>query len=344
MKKFKIVTPQSSAEKSNAIADNFKIELESISQFNHEIVIAPDNSEDEFISIAKDADAIFGNGKFTAKIINSLENCKIIALGSVGTDTMDVGAATKNGIPVTNIPDTFIDEVAEHTICLILASYRRICKLDKMARSNEWSQGREFLYQFPRLRGQTLGLISFGNVARAVAKRAKPFGVNIISYDHYVSETVMIDHDVSPVSLEELLTQSDIISMHAPGGQQTFKMITKKHFELMKNTSLFVNNGRGSTVDEKYLIEAIKNKWIAGAALDVLEQEPPDPKNPLLNLENVILTPHVASASSRFDPARRRRMGVEVSLVLSGRWPTGCVNPQILENSNLKTWQPYSAR
>ena len=132
--------------------------------------------------------------------------------------------------------------------------------------------------------------------------------------------------------------------MHAPGGQQTFKMITKKHFELMKNTSLFVNNGRGSTVDEKYLIEAIKNKWIAGAALDVLEQEPPDPKNPLLNLENVILTPHVASASSRFDPARRRRMGVEVSLVLSGRWPTGCVNPQILENSNLKTWQPYSAR
>ena len=121
-------------------------------------------------------------------------------------------------------------------------------------------------------------------------------------------------------------------------------VISKSHFELMKNTSLFVNNGRGSTVDEKYLIEAIKNKWIAGAALDVLEQEPPDPKNPLLNLENVILTPHVASASSRFDPARRRRMGVEVSLVLSGRWPTGCVNPEVLQNSNLKPWQPYSSK
>ena len=344
MKKFKIVTPRSSAEKSNAIADNFKIELESISKFNHEIVIAPDNSEDEFISIAKDADAIFGNGKFTTKIVNSLKNCKIIALGSVGTDTVDVSTATKNGIPITNIPDTFIDEVAEHTICLILSSYRRILKLDQMARSNEWNQGRAFLYQFPRLRGQTLGLISFGNVARAVAKRAFPFGVNIISYDPYVAETVMIDHGVSPVSLAELLTQSDIVSMHAPGGDQTLKMITKKHFKLMKNTALFINNGRGSTVDEEYLFQALENNWIAGAGLDVLEKEPPNPDNPLLQLENVILTPHVASASSRFDPARRRRMGVEVSLVLSGKWPTGCVNPEILNNSNLRRWQPYSIR
>ncbi|MQG19129.1 MAG: C-terminal binding protein [SAR202 cluster bacterium] len=344
MEKFKIVTPKSSAEKSNAINDNFKIELESFSKLNQEIVIAPDNSEDEFISMAKDADAIFGNGKFSAKIINSLNKCQIIALGSVGTDTMDVKAATHKGIPVTNIPDTFIDEVAEHTLCLILAAYRRIFKLDKMAKSNEWSKGRDFLYEFPRLRGQTLGLISFGNVARSVAKRAAPFGLNIISFDPYVSETVMIDHGVSPVSLEELLTQSDIVSMHAPGGQQTEKMMTKTHFESMKNTALFVNNGRGSTVDEKYLIEAIEKNWIAGAALDVLEKEPPNPDNPLLKLENVILTPHVASASSRFDPARRRRMGVEVSLVLSGKWPTGCVNPEVLQNSNLKPWQPYSSK
>ena len=119
-------------------------------------------------------------------------------------------------------------------------------------------------------------------------------------------------------------------------------MLREEHFRLMKPQAIFVNNGRGPTVQESALIRALQERWIAGAALDVLEQEPPDPENPLLHMENVILTPHVASASARMAPETRRRVGQEISLVLTGRWPRTCVNPSVLEKSGLRRWQPYS--
>ena len=119
-------------------------------------------------------------------------------------------------------------------------------------------------------------------------------------------------------------------------------MLGEEQFRLMKPTALFVNNGRGPTVDENALIKALHEGWVAGAGLDVLEQEPPDPENPLLHMDNVILTPHVASASARMGPETRRRVGQEVALVLSGRWPRTCVNPTVLEKTDLRRWQPYS--
>ena len=119
-------------------------------------------------------------------------------------------------------------------------------------------------------------------------------------------------------------------------------MLTEEHFRLMKPTALFINSGRGPTVDEKALIRALEGDWIAGAGLDVLEQEPPDPENPLLHMENVIFTPHVASASARMGPESHRRAGQEIALVLNGRWPRTCVNPSVLEKTTLKRWQPYS--
>ena len=153
----------------------------------------------------------------------------------------------------------------------------------------------------------------------------------------------MTEYGVEPISsLEELLQRSDFVSMHAPSTQEVHHLMSEDQFRAMKPSALFINNGRGPTVDEKALIKALEEGWIAGAGLDVLEDEPPDPENPLLHMDNVILTPHVASASQRMAPETRRRVGQEISLVLTGRWPRTCVNPAVLADTGLKRWQPYS--
>ena len=164
----------------------------------------------------------------------------------------------------------------------------------------------------------------------------------MLAYDPYVEELVMSPYGVEPVSLPDLLRRSDIVSMHAPATPDAQHMLTDEHFRMMKPEALFINTGRGPTVDEPALIRALKEGWIAGAGLDVLEQEPPAADNPLMKMDNVILTAHVASASARFDPARLRRVGQEIALVLGGRWPRACVNPSVLEKSGLMRWQPYS--
>ena len=146
----------------------------------------------------------------------------MIALGSVGVDSVDVAAATARGIPVTNVPDTFIEEVADHAMMLILATYRRLTTMDRLRpRGSAGREGRPLLSQFPRLMGQTLGFIAFGHVARAVAVRARAFGVHILAYDPYVEELVVSQYGVEPVNLTELLQRSDIVSMHAAGHRRT---------------------------------------------------------------------------------------------------------------------------
>ena len=152
----------------------------------------------------------------------------------------------------------------------------------------------------------------------------------------------MSPYGVEPVSFTDLLKQSDIVSMHAPATPEAHHLMREEHFRLMKPTALFINTGRGPTVDESGLIKALQEGWIAGAGLDVLETEPVGHNNPLLGMDNVILTAHVASASSRFDLARKRRVGAEMALVLSGKWPRACVNPAVLEKSKLERWQPFS--
>ncbi len=338
MAKFKIVTP------SGPVAGvGYEFEMEALRLIGAEIVEIEAASEDAFIGAARDADALYAKGRpITKRIIEGLERCKVITLGSVGADVVDVAAATARGIPVTNIPDTFIEEVADHAMTLILATYRRLVFQDRLVRDGRWKEGRPRLYEFPRLMGQTLGFIAFGHVARAVALRARPFGLHMIAYDPYVEELVMSPYGVEPVSLSELLQRADIVSMHAPATADAQHMLSEEQFRLMKPGALFVNTGRGSTVDEAALIKALQEGWIAGAGLDVLETEPPGGNNPLLGMDNVILTAHVASASARFDPARKRRVGQEMALVLRGRWPMSCVNPSVLEKSELRRWQPYS--
>ena len=152
----------------------------------------------------------------------------------------------------------------------------------------------------------------------------------------------MLPLGVEPAGLNELLAASDFVSMHAPGTPETGHMMAEAEFRRMKPTALFINTGRGATVDEAALTTALQQGWIAGAALDVLEVEPPRQDNPLLQMRNVTFTAHVASASSRFDPARKRRVGHEIALVLGGRWPMSCVNPAVLAGTGLRRWQPVA--
>lgn len=340
MAKYKVATPGGTTYGGPATYD---YELEALTPIGADIVEIDTKDENEFVKAARDCDALYAKGRsITKKMIEGLERCKIIALGSVGVDSVDIAAATTRGIPVTNVPDTFIEEVADHAMTLILGTFRRLVVQDKLVREGRWKEGRPMLYKFPRLMGQTLGFIAFGHVARAVAMRAKPFGLRLLAYDPYVEELVMSQYGVEPASLSEVLKQSDFVSMHAPSTPDAQHMLREEHFRQMKKTAIFINTGRGPTVHEPSLIKALEEGWIAAAGLDVLEKEPPGGNNPLLKMDNVILTAHVASATSRFDPARRRRVGQELSLVLSGRWPMSCVNPSVLAESGLKRWQPVS--
>lgn len=319
---------------------DYTCELESLQDVDVELVEVTAASDDEFLAGAHDADALILSGHgLSEKAINGLKQCRIIALDSVGTNHVAVAAATAKGIPVTNCPDINIQEVAEHTAALILAAHRRLLLMDKTVRQGFWWEGHAPMRQLPRLYGQTLGFISFGNIPRAVVPLLKPFGLRLLAHDPFVMETVMIQYGVEPVGLQELLQRSDFISNHLPGSTGTAKLIGEEQFRLMKSNAVFVNTGRGTTVDEAALIRALDEGWIAHAALDVLEKEPPDPKNPLFSMENVTLTPHVASASSRVLAVSKRRVGMEVALVLSGRRPLSCVNPSVLAGSGLLQWQ-----
>jgi D-3-phosphoglycerate dehydrogenase len=339
--KFKVVTPAGVSFGPPGVG--YDEEMEALEPIGAEIVEIPAGTDDEFVRAARGADALYVKARSIGKpIIDRLEGCRVIALGTVGVDSVDVAAATARGIPVTNVPDTFIEEVADHALMLILATYRRLLAMDRMVREGRWAEGRPLLSRFPRLWGQTLGLIAFGHVARAVAVRARAFGLHLLAYDPYIEELVMTQHGVEPVGLGELLRRSDIVSLHAPATPDARHLLREEHFRAMKREALFVNTGRGPTVDEAALVKALQEGWIAGAGLDVFEQEPAAPGNPLLRMDNVVLTPHVASASSRMDPERRRRVGHEIALVLTGRWPRSCVNPSVLEKTGLARWQPFS--
>ena len=340
MARFKIVTTKATTPSTGL--GGYGFEMEALERIDAEIVECAPN-EAAFIQAARDADAVYAKGmRFTAQLINALDKCKVISLGSVGVDTVDVAAATAKGIPVTNCPDTFIEEVADHAMALLLACHRRIIEQDRMVRDGRWTEGRPVLLQVPRLMGSTLGFIAFGRVARATARRAKAFGLHIIAHDPFIDEQTIASEGAEPASLAEVLARSDFVSMHMPATPEAQAYIGEKHFRQMKKTAIFVNTGRGPTVQEAGLIRALQEGWIAGAGLDVFEIEPVKPDNALLKMDNVILSPHNASASARFDPARRRRVGQEIANVLGGRWPLSCVNPTVLPASGLKRWQPIS--
>ena len=308
-----------------------------------EVVEAYGSSPEDVLAIAKDASAIIvrSDTQITKEVLASSPLLKAVGRAGVGVDNIDVDAATDAGIVVTNTPDIFIEEVADHTLMLLLACARRVKIMDKMVSSGDWYKGRPVLNEIPRLWGQTLGLISFGNVATAVARRAKPFGMHIIACDPYVTELKMTAEGVEPVSFEELLARSDYISVHPGLNDSSRGMLSDAQFAAMKDSAVVINCGRGPVIDESALIRALQQSEIAAAGLDVLEHEPPAADNPLLQMDNVIITPHAASATTRMRPETRRRAAREVALVLKGKWPMSCVNPTVLPRVELERWQPF---
>jgi D-3-phosphoglycerate dehydrogenase / 2-oxoglutarate reductase len=309
----------------------YDLEMEALERLGAEIVECP-ATEEAFIAAAPAADAIYAKGmKFSAKMIGALSKAKIIACATVGVDYVDVTAATAKGIPVTNCPDTFIEEVADHAMMLLLAAHRRCIEQDRMVREGRWGEGRPQLLKVPRLMGSTLGFVAFGRVARLTAMRAKAFGLRMLAYDPFVDELTMSALGVVPASLDQVLAESDFVSMHAPDTAETRKMLTTKHFARMKKTAIFINTGRGPTVDEAALITALQSGQIAGAGLDVFEVEPCPADEPILTLDNVVVVPHSLCWTDECFAGNGAADVRAVLDVMRGQVPKGIVNRDVVE-------------
>lgn len=325
------------------VQERYALELEALGPIAEIVEIRADTAA-QFAAGVEQVDAVITTWglRVDRQVIESMKRCVVIGVGSIGVDMVDVEAATEAGIVVTNVPDVFIEEVADFAMMLLLSVSRLTPTMTRMARDGEWYQARPLLSRIPRILGQTLGLLAFGSVARCTARRAQAFGLRVIAHDPYVSELELTAAGVEPVGFSDLLARSDFLSIHTPLNDETRHLIDAAALGKMKRTAVIVNTARGPVIDEQALADALREGLIAGAGLDVLEQEPPAPDNPLLRMENVIVTPHVASASTRMRPETRRRAAREVALVLKGRWPMSCVNPSVLPRTRLARWQPHS--
>jgi D-3-phosphoglycerate dehydrogenase len=309
-----------------------------------ELILAPYSTLDELLPIAQgnQVEAIYqGPVPMSRPLFEQLPSLKAICALGIGVDDFDLQAATDHGVVVINIPRVFHREVAQHTWALLLALVRQIVPLNAAMHERAHHPTANLRPAVPRqhLYGQTLGLVAFGNIARVVAQIARSFELRVIAYDPYATQEAADPYGVTLVTnLDQLLQESDFVSMHTPLTADTFHLMGETQFRQMKPSALFVNTSRGKTVDEPALIKALNEGWIAGAALDVTEIEPPRPDNPLLTLPNVILTPHIASASDRARVERARWMGIEVGRVLNGLWPIhGLVNRGVTPKAPLRS-------
>jgi D-3-phosphoglycerate dehydrogenase len=261
-----------------------------------EVDVRTDISHEELLNIIENYDALIvrSRTKVTRDVIDRAKNLKIIGRAGVGVDNIDVDYATEKGIVVVNAPGGNTVSAAEHTLALMFAVARKIPQADKSVKEGKWERKK---FMGVELRGKTIGIIGLGRIGYEVAKRVRALEMKILAYDPYISEDRARSVGAKLVSLEELLRQSDFITIHVPKTKETEKMISYKEFEMMKDGVYIINAARGGIVDEKALYEALKSGKVAGAALDVYEKEPPDKDNPLLKLENVVTTPHIGAST-----------------------------------------------
>jgi D-3-phosphoglycerate dehydrogenase len=303
-------------------------------------------TEDEIIAAAKGADAVIAQVSYqsiTRKVLKSLKNCKLITSIGIGYENLDVDAATELGIMAANVPDANIEDVSDHTMGLILACTRRIVQLNNVVKKGGWTSVAspqiigDVWPHLSRLRGQTLGLIAFGKIPRALAPKAKAFGLKIMVYDPYLPPDIIRRFEVEQVDLDRLLADSDIISIHTPLTLETKHILGLKQLKKMKPTACLINTARGGVVDHKALYTALTKGYIAAAAFDVTEPEPINPDNPLLKLDNFIVTAHSAGLSPQALAEMQRRPGDEIIRVVQGKWPFGLVNPEV-KTKYIKKW------
>ncbi len=315
------------------------VEARELAKVNAELVGVDCTTESEKIEAAKDADAILTlTAQITRRVMEASPKCKVIARYGIGYDTIDVDAATDNGILVVNIPDFCWEEVSNHAIVLLLACAKKLVLLDNYTRQGrwtDWDKSREIVLPMVSIHGQTLGVIGCGNIGRMTARKAQCFSLRVLGYDPYVDNSLAKESGITLVSLPELLKESDFISVSTLLSKETWHLIGEKEFKQMKPTAYLINTARGSVVDEPALVKALQEKWIAGAGLDVFEKEPVDPDNPLFKMDNVVVTPHSAAASDAALERVRTSVGQEVARVLSGQWPKNVVNKTVKPKVNL---------
>lgn len=305
------------------------IERSRLAEIGAELRQAAGTSESQIEEAARDADGLLVcYAKITRPLIQSLERCRVIARYGIGVDNIDLEAATEKGIPVANVPDYCLDEVSDHTVALLLACARQIPQLDCLVRKGVW----DFKPRSPlfRLRGKVLGLLGLGKIARAVAEKARAFGLEVLAYDPYVTGEEADKLGVSLVGWEELLERSDFVSVHVPLTAETKGKLDRSAFQRMKPTAFLINTARGEVVDEIALQEALASGEIAGAGLDVVCGGEPSSGNPLLKMDSTILTPHAAFYSEESMRELRSRAVEEVVRGLTGQPLRSLVNRGVL--------------
>ncbi len=301
------------------------VEAEVLSVLDARLVQITDLTTVNGAAAAREADALMITTRpVTAELLHRMPHCRIVSRVGTGTDAIDIAAATQQRIWVSNVPDYAIDEVSTHAITLLLAHARRLPALLESTRQGIWDY--RVVPPIIRLKGQTLGVVGFGRIARALAAKARGLGLNVLAYDRYVTDQNVEAAGVKPVNFETLLRESDFVSLHTPLTETTRGLIDSSALALMKPTALLINTARGALVDEDALVAALRAGRIAGAALDVLQVEPPSADHPLLHESRAWLTPHIGWYSEAASRDMRVKAAEEVVRVLRGGEPRSPIN------------------
>jgi D-3-phosphoglycerate dehydrogenase len=300
-----------------------------LGKIDADLLLAKGATPEAILQVAKDADAVLTTyAKVTAKMILQLSRCRIISRFGIGVDNVDIASATKKGIVVTRVPDYCLEEVSDHAMALLLALARKIAFSNARTHGGTWEM--KAVVPIHRLRGKVLGLVAFGQIPQLLAPKAQSFGMRVVAYDPYISSEILSRANVERVEFEELLKISDYISIHTPLLPNTRHLFSADSFRRMKRSAYLINTARGPIVDEIALAAALDEKQIAGAALDVMENEPPS-GSPLLGRENVIITPHTSFYSEESLVDLQIKASEEVVRVLSGKPPRNPVNPEVMK-------------
>ena len=298
------------------------------------VVVAPDGEEATLTELARDADAIMTCfAHVTENVVRAAEQCIVIGRFGVGVDNIAVNTATDLGIAVTYVPDYCVDEVSDHVMALLHTWNRKIALFDRSVKERGWGS-QPLTMRMMRLRGKTIGIVGFGRIGQAVAAKARAFGLNILAADPVVPRELVEAQGGRMVDLPTLLAESDFISLHTPLNDATRNLIGPEELSLMKQDAFLINAARGPLIDEIALYDALKTGSIAGAGLDVMADNSPPRDHPLLSLDNIIITPHVAFFSQESTLELEQRAAAEVVSVMQGRMPDNLVNPAVLDHLN----------
>lgn len=299
------------------------------------LIVAQTGLEDELADLAADADGILTNWKpVTAKTIRQAPKCVSIGRYGIGLDNIDVACATELGIIVTNVPEYCVDEVSEHAMALLLSLARKVTFFDRAIKGGTYNL--QALTPLYRVKGRTLGIVGFGKIGRTVYRKAIGFGLRILVFDPRLSADTLKGLEVTPVGFEELLGASDYVSIHAPLTPETRHLFGYQAFQKMKPAAFVINTSRGGVIDSAALLRALDEGLIAGAALDVLPQEPPAPDDPLILHPKTIVTPHAAFNSEESLLELQTIAARQMADALSGRMPDNIVNREVLRQGNLR--------